>query len=77
MNKVFMIAYQYPPMGGPGVQRTLKFSKYLRDFSWEPVVFTRNSSGFLADESLLLELPEGKEMIRTSAFDFESMKGIM
>lgn len=77
MNKVFMIAYQYPPMGGPGVQRTLKFSKYLRDFSWEPIVFTRDSSGSLADETLLQEIPEGMEVIRTRAYDFESMKGIM
>ena len=73
MNKVFMIAYQYPPMGGPGVQRTLKFSKYLRDFSWEPIVFTRNNSGNLADETLLLEIPEGMEVIRTRAYDFESI----
>lgn len=72
-----MIAYQYPPMGGPGVQRTLKFSKYLRDFSWEPIVFTRNNSGNLADETLLLEIPEGMEVIRTRAYDFESMKGLM
>lgn len=77
MNKVFMIAYQYPPTGGPGVQRTLKFTKYLRDFLWEPIVLTRNNSGFLKDESLVQDIPEGMKIIRTRAFDFESMKGLM
>ncbi|MGI6561505.1 MAG: glycosyltransferase [Clostridia bacterium] len=77
MKKVFMIAYQYPPVGGPGVQRTLKFTKYLRDFFWEPVVLTRNNGGFLADETLLSEIPTGMEVIRTKAYDFESAKGIL
>jgi glycosyltransferase involved in cell wall biosynthesis len=38
MKKVLFIVYYFPPMGGSGVQRPLKFVKYLRDFGWEPVV---------------------------------------
>ena len=43
MNKlpgVLMIAYYFPPMGGAGVQRTLKFVKYLPEFGWQPHVLT-------------------------------------
>jgi hypothetical protein len=43
MKKVLMIAHQFPPIGGSGVQRTVKFVKYLRDFGWEPVVLTRKA----------------------------------
>ncbi len=42
---VLMIAYYFPPMGGAGVQRTLKFAKYLPEFGWSPHVLTvRDSS---------------------------------
>lgn len=39
-KKVLIITYYWPPGGGSGVQRWLKFSKYLRDFGWEPVIYT-------------------------------------
>ncbi len=52
-----MIAYYFPPMGLSGVQRTLKFAKFLPDFGWEPTVLTVNPRGYLAaDESLLDDL---------------------
>ena len=38
-KKVLIITYYWPPAGGPGVQRWLKFVKYLRDFDIEPIVF--------------------------------------
>ena len=37
-----MIAYSFPPAGGPGVQRTAKFVKYLGNYDWEPVILTRD-----------------------------------
>ncbi|MFP4026471.1 MAG: glycosyltransferase [Candidatus Brocadiia bacterium] len=40
MKRVLMIVYYYPPWGGAGVQRTVKFAKYLPSFGWEPVVVT-------------------------------------
>ena len=40
MKKVFMIAHQFPPIGGSGVQRTVKFIKYLPGFGWEGIVLT-------------------------------------
>ena len=43
MKRVLMIAHQFPPIGGSGVQRTVKFMKYLPDFGWEASVFTRQA----------------------------------
>ncbi|MGD6794231.1 glycosyltransferase [Metabacillus indicus] len=65
-KKVLVVAYIFPPLGGSGVQRTLKFIKYLRDFGWEPVVVTvaqDKEFGFY-DELLLNEIPEELEVIR-------------
>jgi hypothetical protein len=39
MKKVLIITYYWPPAGGPGVQRWLKFVKYLREFDIEPIVY--------------------------------------
>jgi glycosyltransferase involved in cell wall biosynthesis len=70
MNKVLIVAYYFPPSGGPGVQRVLKYVQYLREFGWEPVVLTVNDGNFPArDESLLKEIPTGVRVIRTDIFE--------
>jgi hypothetical protein len=70
LNKVLMIAYQFPPVGGSGVQRSVKFVKYLPEFGWEAVVLTRDCGKMtLRDETLLKEIPEKTEIIRTRAYD--------
>lgn len=57
MRKVLFIAYYFPPMGLSGVQRPLKFAKYLPDFGWEPIILTTSDSSFYAfDKSLEEEL---------------------
>jgi glycosyltransferase involved in cell wall biosynthesis len=54
---VLVIAYYFPPMGLSGVQRTMKFVKYLPDFGWRPIVLTAGETPYYAhDESLLEEL---------------------
>jgi glycosyltransferase involved in cell wall biosynthesis len=54
---VLVIAYYFPPMGLSGVQRTLKFVKYLPEFGWRPIVLTAGETPYYArDESLLEEL---------------------
>ncbi|HCA81767.1 MAG TPA: glycosyl transferase, partial [Bacteroidetes bacterium] len=40
MKKVLIVSYYFPPSGGPGVQRVLKFVKYLPEFGWQPHVLT-------------------------------------
>jgi glycosyltransferase involved in cell wall biosynthesis len=53
MHKVLVISYYFPPMGLSGVQRTLKFVKYMKKFKWEPTVVTAGNVGYFAhDESL-------------------------
>jgi glycosyltransferase involved in cell wall biosynthesis len=70
MRKVLIVAYYFPPSGGPGVQRVLKYVQYLREFGWEPVVLTVADGNFPArDESLLAEIPDGVEVIRTDIFE--------
>ncbi len=54
---VLVIAYYFPPMGLSGVQRTMKFVKYLPEFGWRPIVLTAGETPYYAhDESLLDEL---------------------
>lgn len=61
-RRVLVVAYYFPPMGLSGVQRTLKFVKYLPKFGWLPTVLTIEPHGYYAkDESLLREL-EGRDV---------------
>jgi glycosyltransferase involved in cell wall biosynthesis len=52
---VLVIAYYFPPMGLSGVQRTLKFVKYLPDFGWRPIVLTAGETPYYAHDMSLLE----------------------
>ncbi|GEM_PF-802220 len=64
-KKVLFIAHIFPPVGGSGVQRSIKFVKYLRDFGWEPIVVTVGNTMYpLKDETLVSEIPEEIEVIR-------------
>ncbi|MCR4433225.1 MAG: glycosyltransferase family 4 protein [Caldiserica bacterium] len=47
MKKVLFVSYYYPPMGGVGAQRVLRFIKYLPEFGWEPYVLTAEPSPYL------------------------------
>ena len=47
-KKVLVIAYDYPPLGGGGVFRTLKFTKYLPRFGFKPYVLTIKTSTYHA-----------------------------
>ncbi|MEC5161279.1 hypothetical protein RCH08_002422 [Janthinobacterium sp. CG_S6] len=47
VKRVLMIAYHYPPyQGGSGVQRTLKFSEYLPQAGWQPIVLTASVGAY-------------------------------
>ena len=82
INKVLVIAYYFPPMGLSGVQRTLKFVKYLPDHGWEPTVLTVTPTAYYAlDYGMLRELIESNiRTIRTNSLDptrlFESGKPV-
>lgn len=70
MKKVLIISYYWPPSGGSGVQRWLKFVKYFREFGIEPIVLTIDPAFATFpnhDYSLLEEIPEGIEIHTTQA----------
>lgn len=70
MKKVLIITYYWPPMGGGGVQRWLKTTKYLREFGWEPVIFTtQNGEASVSDESMIAEIPNGIETLRVPIWE--------
>lgn len=63
-QKILIITYYWPPSGGSGVQRWLKFVKYLPQAGWQPFVFTpENPSLVQKDESLLTDVPADAEVI--------------
>ena len=65
MKRVLIICYYWPPAGGPGVQRWLKFVKYLRDFDVNPVVFVPENAHYpLVDDSSQAEIPKDIEVIK-------------
>jgi len=64
-RKVLIITYYWPPAGGSGVQRWVKFTKYLRDFDWEPIIYTpSNPERPAIDKSLLKDFPDDITVIR-------------
>jgi len=64
-KRVLIITYYWPPSGGSGVQRWLKFAKYLPETGWEPVIFTPENPDFdLKDESLLSQIPKSLEVLK-------------
>ena len=66
LKRLLIITYYWPPTGGSGVQRWVKFSKYLPEFGWQPVVYTPENPEQLArDESLLKDIPACAEVIKT------------
>jgi glycosyltransferase involved in cell wall biosynthesis len=66
MKKVLIITYYWPPTGGAGVQRWLKFSKYFRQFGWEPVIYTPSNPDFpINDDTLLKDIPENLTVLKT------------
>mgnify|MGYP000617864025 CR=1 FL=1 len=69
-KKILIISYYWPPAGGPGVQRWLKFVKYLPEFGWEPTVFIpENPSYPIVDETLQKEVPKNLKMIKTKIWE--------
>ena len=69
-KKILIITYYWPPAGGPGVQRWLKFVKYLPDFGWKPTVFIpENPSYPIVDETLEKEASADLDIIKTKIWE--------
>ncbi len=71
-KRVLIISYYWPPSGGAGVQRILKFVKYLPEFGYTPFVITvddKVASYPILDSSLLNDVPEDVKIFRTDSFE--------
>jgi glycosyltransferase involved in cell wall biosynthesis len=70
MKKALVLTYYWPPSGGAGVQRWLKFVKYMRQYGWEPVVYTAaNPETPVNDDSLVNEIPRGITVLKTPIWE--------
>lgn len=70
MKKVLIITYYWPPSGGAGVQRWLKFAKYLPQFGWQPVIYTPENPDFaVEDKSLLKDVSLNLEVIKSHIWE--------
>ncbi len=68
LRRLLLFAYFFPPTGGAGVQRVVKFAKYLPEWGWIPTVVTVASSDYwMKDPTLGSEVPPGTQVVRTKA----------
>ena len=69
-KKVIIFTYYWPPAGGVAVQRFLKFSKFLPEFGWEPIIITVDNGSYpYLDESLVKEISPSLRVYRTKTFE--------
>jgi hypothetical protein len=69
-KKILIITYYWPPAGGPGVQRWLKFVKYLPDFGIQPIVYIPENPTYpIVDENLVKEVSDNTIILRNKIFE--------
>jgi glycosyltransferase involved in cell wall biosynthesis len=70
MKRVLIITYYWPPAGGGGVQRWLKFTKYLPQYGWEPIVVVPDNAEYpTKDESLLKDISSDIQVIKVPIWE--------
>lgn len=71
VKRALLIAFHYPPLhGSSGIQRTLKFSRYLPDFGWEPLVLSAHPRAYeKTSASQMGDIPEDTVVKRAFALD--------
>lgn len=69
-RRVLFICYAFPPVGGAGVQRSVKFVKYLQRYGWQPTVLTvKNPSVPVLDTDLIEDIPKDIEVVRSHSWE--------
>ncbi|MFV8367312.1 glycosyltransferase family 4 protein [Flavobacterium sp. XS1P27] len=69
-KKILIITYYWPPAGGPGVQRWLKFVKYLPDFGIQPVVYIPENPTYpIVDQNLVKEVSDKAIILKQTIFE--------
>ncbi|MDP4240825.1 MAG: glycosyltransferase [Bacteroidota bacterium] len=70
MKRVLIITYYWPPSGGAGVQRWLKFAKYLPQYGWEPIIYTPENPDFaIEDQSLQKDISNDLHVIKRKIWE--------
>ena len=74
-KRLLVVQYTFPPLGGAGVQRVLKFVRYLVEFGWEVKVLTTASLDYTVhDHSLVDEVPADVEVIRAREWPIPALR---
>lgn len=77
-KKLLIITYYWPPAGGPGVQRWLKFVKYLPDFNIQPIVYIPENPTYpITDEGLLSEVSNKAIVLKNKIFEPYQLAGFL
>ncbi len=75
-KKILIITYYWPPAGGPGVQRWLKFVKYLPDFNIQPIVYIPDNPTYpIVDEALVKEVSDQAIILRNKIVEPYQLAG--
>lgn len=70
MKKVLIITYYWIPSGGAGVQRWVKFAKYLRQYGWEPIIYTPENPEYPSiDHSFEKDIPADITVLKTPIWE--------
>ncbi len=77
-KKLLIITYYWPPAGGPGVQRWLKFVKYLPDFNVQPIVYIPENPTYpIVDEGLISEVSDKAIILKNKIFEPYQLAGFL
>ena len=78
MKKVLIVSYYWPPAGGPGVQRWLKFAKYLPEYGVEPVLYVPENAHYpLKDSTLEKDIPRNITILKKPIFEPYFLAGLL
>lgn len=78
IKKLLIITYYWPPAGGPGVQRWLKFVKYLPDYTIQPIVYIPENPTYpIIDEGLMSEVSEKAIILKNKIFEPYQLAGFL
>ena len=70
MKKVLIITYYWIPSGGAGVQRWVKFAKYLRQYGWEPIIYTPENPEYPSiDHTFEKDIPADITVLKTPIWE--------